>query len=112
MAERDKVIKSGQITLPRLFFLAVIGGLIVAMVAIGGPALIAGYWIMTLAICVLLYLISIDYGIHMDHVDLAGQPAQPTITPDAAPTAELPRTTASAAPIKRRSTSRPVKRRR
>ena len=112
MAERDKVIKSGQLTLPRLFFLAVVGGLIVAMVAIGGKALIAGYWIMTLAICVLLYLISIDYGIHMDHVDLTGHPAPPTATPDAAPTEELPRATGSAAPVKRRSTSRPAKRRR
>lgn len=113
MADRDKVIKSGQLTLPRLFFLALIGGLIVAMVAIGGKALIAGYWIMTLAICVLLYLIAIDYGVHMDHIDLAGHPAQPTTTPDAAPAAELTRTTGSAAPVKRRSsTSRPAKRRR
>jgi hypothetical protein len=112
MAEKDKVIKSGQLTLPRLFFLAVVGGLIVAMVAIGGPALIAGYWIMTLAICVLLYLIAIDYGVHMEHIDLTGQPVQPTVTPDAAPTAEITGTAGSAAPVKRRSTSRPAKRRR
>lgn len=111
MADKDKVIKSGQLTLPRLLFLAVVGGLIVAMVAIGGKALIAGYWIMTLAICGLLYLIAVDYGVHMDHIDLTGQPAQPAASPDAAPATEAARPTTIDARVKRR-TSRPAKRRR
>lgn len=114
MAERDKVIKSGQFTLPRILFLAVIGGLIVAMMWLGEQhhwALIVGYWVMTLAICVLLYLIAIDYGIHMDHIDLTGHPAQPAASPDAAPATETARTTTSEVRVKRR-TGRPVKRRR
>ena len=75
MAERDRVIKTGQLTLPRILFLALIGGLIVAMVSLGGKALIIGYWGLTLAICGLLYLIAIDYRVKMDKVDLTGQPA-------------------------------------
>jgi hypothetical protein len=110
MAERDRVIKSGQLTLPRILFLALIGGLIVAMVALGGKALIIGYWVMTLAICVLLYLIATDYGVKMDEVNLAGQPAQgPAI--EAAPAAEGARPSAPDSRVKRR-TSRPAKRRR
>lgn len=111
MAEKDKVIKSGQLTLPRILFLVVVGGLIVAMVAIGGKALIAGYWIMTLAICGLLYLIAIDYGIHMDHIDLTGQPAQAAAAVEAKPAAEVARATPSDARVKRRP-SRSAKRRR
>jgi len=91
MAERDKIIKSGQFTIPRLLSLAAIGGLIVAMVAIGGAALVVGYWVLTLGICALLYLIAVDYGINMDKIDAAG-PAQivaaaagaPVIAPEAA----------------------------
>jgi len=109
MAERDKVIKSGQFTLPRLLFLAVIGGLIVAMVAIGGKALIIGYWGLTLAICGLLYLIAIDYGIKMDKVDLTGQPAQAAATPAGASEAAP---TVTAGPRPKRKGNRPAKRRR
>lgn len=106
MAEKDKVIKSGQLTLPRIFFLALIGGLIVAMVAVGGKALILGYWIMTLAICVLLYLIATDYGINMEEVNLTAQPAQqPSI--ESAPATE----TAADARVKRKP-GRPARRRR
>lgn len=111
MAERDKVIKSGQLTLPRILFLVVIGGLIVAMVALGGKALIIGYWIMTLAICALLYLIATDYGIKMDTVNLTGQPAQAAAIESATAT-EGPRpASVTDSRVKRRS-SRPVKRRR
>ena len=35
MAERDKVIKSGQLTLPRILFLVVVGGLIFSTVYAG-----------------------------------------------------------------------------
>ncbi|HKP87856.1 MAG TPA: hypothetical protein VJZ26_17270 [Blastocatellia bacterium] len=110
MAERDKVIKSGQVTLPRILFLALIGGLIVAMVAVGGKALIIGYWIITLAICVLLYLIATDYGVKMGTVNLAGQPAQPNEI-ESAPATESPRPGAVDQRVKRRP-SRAARRRR
>jgi hypothetical protein len=110
MAERDKVIKSGQLTLPRILSLVLIGGLIVAMVALGGKALIVGYWIMTLAICLLLYLIATDYGVKMDAVNLTGQPAQPSAI-ESAPAAEGPRAAVADPRVKRRP-SRPAKRRR
>lgn len=113
MAERDKVIKSGQFTLPRLFSLAAIGGLIVAMVAAGGIALTIGYWVITLAICILLYLIAIDYGIKMDKVDTTGQPVQLAAAGVNAPAAaiETARPVTSEARVKRKG-NRPAKRRR
>jgi hypothetical protein len=112
MAEKDKVIKSGQLTLSRLFFLAIIGVLVAGMVALGGKFLIIGYWVLTLAICGLLYLISIDYGIHMDKVDLTSHPA-PTAALADAPGTDAPRAAAAAeSRVKRRTSSRPVKRRR
>jgi hypothetical protein len=110
MAEKDRVIKSGQITLPRLLFLALIGGLIFAMVAVGGKALIIGYWALTIAICILLYLIAIDYGIHMDAVSLTGQPAQPAAI-ESAPATEAAQVTTPDSRVKRRP-SRAAKRRR
>ncbi|MFP5261433.1 MAG: hypothetical protein ACLGJB_05955 [Blastocatellia bacterium] len=109
MAERDRVIKSGQLTLPRLLFLAVIGGVIVATVALGGVYLTIGYWLLTIAICVLLYLVATDYGIKMDRVDLTGQPPQPAAV-EAAPARESVRP-AGEARVKRKP-ARPVKRRR
>ena len=110
MAEKDKVIKSGQITLPRILFLVLIGGLIFAMVAVGGKALIVGYWVLTLAICVLLYLIATDYGIKMDTVNLTAQPAQ-TAAIEPAPATEVARPTTPDSRVKRRP-SRPARRRR
>lgn len=76
MAERDKVIKSGQLTLPRILFLAVVGGIIVFTVYAGGIFLSLGYWFITLAICGLLFLIAIDYGVKMEKVNLTVEPAQ------------------------------------
>ena len=76
MAERDKVIKSGQLTVPRVLFLAIVGGIIVFTVYAGGVYLSLGYWFLTLAICGLLFLIAIDYGAKMDKVDLSAQPVQ------------------------------------
>lgn len=111
MAERDKVIKSGQLTLPRLLFLAVVGSLIVFTVYAGGVYLSIGYWLLTLAICALLYLIAIDYGIKMDKIDVTGLPAQAAATPDAGTvTTPIARAGIEARPKKR--TSRPAKRRR
>lgn len=111
MAEKDKVIKSGQITLPRLLFLALIGGLIFAMVAVGGKALIIGYWVLTLAICVLLYLIATDYGINMDKVSLTGQPVQQAAAIESAPTTEAARVATVDSRVKRRTTRAPKRRR-
>ena len=111
MAEKDKVIKSGQLTLSRLIFLAVIGVAVAGMVALGGKFLIIGYWVLTLAICGLLYLIAIDYGVHMEKVDLSAHPSPTALEPT--PAAEATRITTPAEPrAKRRTTSRPVKRRR
>jgi hypothetical protein len=111
MAERDKVIKSGQLTLPRLLFLVVVGGVIVFTVYAGGIFLSIGYWLVTLAICGLLYLIAVDYGIKMDKIDVAGQPVQAAATPDAGTvTAPIAKAAGEARPKKR--TARPAKRRR
>ena len=112
MAERDKVIKSGQLTIPRIFFLVVIGGLIVAMVSLGGKALIIGYWVLTLAICGLLYLIAIDYRIKMDKVELTGQPVQAAAIAEAAGAAVTSGKTTPGQPRPKRRTARPAKRRR
>ncbi|HWO01227.1 MAG TPA: hypothetical protein VNS63_18350 [Blastocatellia bacterium] len=113
MAERDKIIKSGQFTIPRLLSLAAIGGLIVAMVALGGIALTIGYWLLTLSICVLLYLIAIDYGIHMDKIDVAGHPAEVAAGAANAPAVatESARVVSAEVRVKRKG-NRPAKRRR
>ncbi len=112
MAERDKVIKSGQLTVPRILFLAVVGGIIVFTVYAGGVYLSIGYWGLTIAICGLLFLIAIDYGVKMDKVDLSGQPVQAAAAaePANAATPILKTTMGEARPKKR--TSRPAKRRR
>ena len=111
MAEKDKVIKSGQLTLPRILFLLAVGAVVAGMVAVGGKFLIVGYWVLTLAICGLLYLISIDYGIRMEAVDLTAQPS-PSGAGEAPPTGDTPRAAAPAEPRAKRRTSRPAKRRR
>ena len=112
MAERDKVIKSGQLTISRIFFLALVGGLIVAMVSLGGKALIIGYWVLTLAICGLLYLISIDYRVHMDKVDLTGHSAQAGAIAESAGEAAPAVKAAAGQPRPKKRTARPAKRRR
>ena len=113
MAERDKVIKSGQLTLPRILFLAVVGGIIVFTVYAGGVYLSIGYWFLTIAICGLLFLIAIDYGVKMDKVSLTAEPAQAAAASSestSATTPSLKPTLGEARPKKR--TSRPAKRRR
>lgn len=77
MAE-DKLIKSGQFTLTRLLFLAACGAAIVGVVALGGDFLKFGYLLLTAVICVLLYLVAVDYGVNMDAVDTSAKsPALP-----------------------------------
>ena len=117
MAERDKVIKSGQLTLPRLFFLAVVGGVIVFTVYAGGVYLNIGYWLLTLSICGLLLLIAFDYGVKMDKVTFTGAATETQAVSEATVTAAPTiRTTmggaATTGPRTKRRTSRPAKRRR
>jgi hypothetical protein len=111
MAERDKVIKSGQLTIPRLAFLAVVGLLLWAIVFLGGVYLSIGYWILTLGICGLLFLIAIDYGVHMDKVSLASEPAQAAAT-ESGQVAASGLKASVAEPKAKKRTSRPAKRRR
>lgn len=112
MAERDKVIKSGQITLPRILFLGVVGAIIVFTVYKGDVYLSIGYWLITLAICTLLFLIAIDYGVNMEKVDLSTQTVQPAAAAEATTAAVPGMKVAAEARPKRRSGSRPPKRRR
>ena len=112
MAERDKIIKSGQFTLPRLAFLGLIGVILWGIVYFGGVFLNIGYWVLTLAICVLLYLIAIDYGVKMEKVELATESGHPDALAESAagPSAEVK--TTMGGPRPKRRTSRPAKRRR
>ena len=110
MAE-DKIIKSGQLTLPRLVFLALAGGLIALFVARGGVWLTVGYFALTAFLCVLLFLIAIDYGVKMDKVRLHGQPTEGPVPDEVSPAREIFRPTA-AEPRPKRKGSRAAKRRR
>ena len=118
MAERDKVIKSGQLTLPRILFLVLVGGVIVFTVYAGGIFLTIGYWLLTLSICALLLLIAMDYGVTMDKVSLSGQPAAAVEGADIIASASEIKTSlgqgapASSAPKVKRKASRQAKRRR
>ena len=110
MAE-DKLIKSGQLTLTRLVMLALAGGLIALFVARGGVWLTIGYFALTAFLCVLLFLIAIDYGVTMDKVRLQGQVTEGPIPDEATPAREIFRPTA-AEPRPKRKGARPAKRRR
>ena len=72
MAE-DKLIKSGQFTFARLLFLAGCGALIFGFVYMGGNFLKYGYILLTAFICVLLYLVAVDYGVSMDTIDTSAK---------------------------------------
>jgi hypothetical protein len=110
MAE-EKVIKSGVLTLPRLLFLAVVGLIIALTVWRGGIWLTIGYWLMSLGLSGLLFLIVIDYGTNKEKMRLGGAPEQVGIA-DAASTASEVASSSAAAPRVRRRASRPTKRRR
>ena len=113
MAERDKVIKSGQLTLPRILFLVVIGSIIVFTVYKGGVYLSIGYWFLTIAICGLLFLIAIDYGVKMDKVSLTVEPAQAAAASAESTSEAMPSLkTTLGEPRPKKRTSRPAKRRR
>ncbi|HXG67541.1 MAG TPA: hypothetical protein VNO70_20735 [Blastocatellia bacterium] len=113
---QEKLIQSGQFTLPRLLFLAVAAGIIVGAVALGGVFLSVGYLLITLALCVLLFLIAIDYGVNIDKVNPQTPTAQataqaPVPATESAIAPEAAAVTASEARPRRRA-NRPAKRRR
>ena len=107
----DKVLKSGQFTWSRLLFLGIAGGLIALFVARGGVWLTVGYFSITLALCLLLFLIAIDYGVKMDKVNAPEQASAQGPGLGLSPVAEVFKPTASE-PRPKRKGSRPAKRRR
>ncbi len=109
MAE-EKLIKSGQLTLPRILFLAASFAAIVGFVALGGKFLTIGYSLLTLAICVLLFLIAIDYGINLDKVDTTAK-SQPENLEPSLSAASIP-AGADTEPRARKRVNRQPKRRR
>ncbi len=107
---QDRNMKSGQITLPRVLFLAAVGAIIVGTVALGGIFLTIGYWLITISFCVLLYLVMVDYGIKDQIVDPGVAQAAATLEPGAATASAT--ATAAEARVRKRAGSRPAKRRR
>jgi hypothetical protein len=109
----DKIIKSGQITLPRVLFLVVAGAIIVFTVYQGGVFLSIGYWLLTLSICGLLFIVAIDYGVTIEKVDLQTQPATTLSSADSKATTEIAGPSPSPGEVKpRRRSGKPAKRRR
>ena len=108
MAE-EKVIKSGVLTIPRLLFLAVVG--LIVFLTVWSGLLAVGYWIMTLALCGLLTLILIDYGVKKEALSLETGPDQAGAPDTQSTSAETVAASANAPRVRRRS-SRPTKRRR
>ena len=114
----DKLLKRGQLTLPRLLSLAAIAGVVVAAVSLGGVWLTIGYWVITLGFCLFLFLIAIDYGVEMEEVypeHRALEPDETAAGQTASDTKNLSEPTdlhAVTAPKAQRRVKRPAKRRR
>src|SRR5262249_37257923 len=70
----DKAIKSGQLTLPRVVFLAACGGILFVIVAYGW--LNIGHLLLTAVLCGLLLLIAMDYAVNMEKEGVSGARAQ------------------------------------
>jgi hypothetical protein len=105
---KEQIIKTGQITLPRIFFIALTGGLAFLAVTGGDIGLNIGYWGLTLLLSGLLFLVAIDYGIDMEKVEAKSASAQTqTAVEQIVAQPEI-----SEAPRPKRRTSRPAKRRR
>ena len=104
----DKLIKSGQFTAKRLLFLAASGGILVVVVASGHLNL--GYMLLTAVLCVLLFLIALDYGVNMEKVQFSSAAPQPN--PNIVPTVDPDKQAAQAQARARKRTGRPAKRRR
>jgi hypothetical protein len=108
MAE-DKIIKTGQLTLPRILFLAVCACIIFGIVYFG--LLNIGYILLTAVLCVLLFLIAIDYRVEFDKVATQEQVLQTANAAEQALGAEKAIPASRRARQKRRA-SKPTKRRR
>ena len=113
MAE-DKLIKSGQFTLRRLVFLVVSGVFVFVVVATG--RLNIGYILLTIVICVLLYLIATDWGVEMEDIETGSLAARQelnrgTLTA-ASPTEPMMTRPAAQESRTRKKSSRQPKRRR
>jgi hypothetical protein len=97
MAE-DKVIKSGQITLPRLVFLAACGVALFVVVYFG--LLIYGYILLTLVLCGLLLLVALDWGVTMEKLDLSGGSSQVAAASGPSGGATISESSAAAVPVR------------
>jgi hypothetical protein len=104
---KEQIIKGGQITLPRIMFLALFGALVVASVAGGDIWLKIGYWGLTIVIGGVLYLVAIDYGVQMEKVGAQ----EPTTNATSAAEPEGVQAAVTASRVKRKA-NRPAKRRR
>ena len=115
MPEKDKLIKSGQFTLPRLFFLLVSGVVVFVIVATG--RLNIGYILLTLVICLLLYLIATDWGVQMEEIETGNLAPRQDLNRNPALAGVAPTEPVATRPINqesrtRRRSSRQPKRRR
>jgi hypothetical protein len=110
MAE-DKVIKSGQVTLPRIIFLAICG--VVLFLIISLHLLGVGYLLLTAVLSVLLFLVAIDYGVDLDTVDFASAQGPVPAHAIASSSQAVVGATAPQQVLKtKRAANRPAKRRR
>lgn len=73
---KEQIIKTGQITLPRIIFLVLTGGLAFLSVTGGDIGLNIGYWGLTLLLAGLLFLVAIDYGVNIDKGEVKSAPAE------------------------------------
>jgi hypothetical protein len=108
MAE-DKIIKTGQLTWPRLFFLVVCAGIFFIIITTGELAI--GYLLVTAALCLILLFVMIDYRVKMPKIEkkeTAVQPAPDLLVESQA--SEVSTAVREARP--RRRSSRPARRRR
>ncbi len=105
---KEQIIKSGQITLPRIITLVLAGGLAYLIVTQGDVGLNIGYWGLTFLLAGLLFLVAIDYGVVIDKAE--AKQAQGEVQP-AADQAVAQSVISDAPRVKRRAT-RTAKRRR
>jgi hypothetical protein len=105
MASEEKIIKAGQLTLPRILFLVACGIILTIIVHYG--QLKIGYLLVTLSLCILLIMVAMDVGIELDKYD----PTKVADRPEQQPVAPTP-TPAAAPQIKPKRSKRPPRRRR
>lgn len=105
MANEEKIIKAGQLTLPRILFLAACGVILWLIVYYG--QLKIGYLLVTASLCILLLMVALDVGVKLDEYD----PAKVAQRPEQQPVAPAP-AAAPAPQIKPKRSKRPARRRR